>query len=618
MTIPDKATRLGKYLKFNDTTGNPEAGDTAGLYTAAGMNHYNFTGDGTTVNFTLGMEPGGENNTQVYIDGVYQQKDGYNVSGAVVQFSVAPPNLSTIEVMVIEVLPVGATTASQVSFTQAGSTYGRNVQLKLQETVSVKDFGAVGDGVTDDTAAIQAAVDSGAKRIYFPAGTYYSSTKITTQHTGSYYRRDTGQVFFGDGIYTILTRNQAGVTQGATEVDWDANAFFAVYGSYNEFHQMQFSNCPVAIYFGQDPAQIGVERSHTSFNKMQNLLIQNCGTGILSAVSEGHYYNQYEAIHIAQCQIGVYFTVHSSWPSPALSNNNRNTFQNIRAARCQVGFWLSNGDTNSVYSFHCEGCGATPTNNPYSSPSGLPSGLTTAAFIIEADNNAFYGCFHESCDFYIYHDALSTQSFGNLFRINENPSDQNFVTPFFHHFARSEAWIANGYFALLSNTNAAFPDTIAGRASVKAPEFVGQKRSMLSLASREEIFSAETLVQIGAVAAFGTASFTLSPEVNVLQACSEIFEVTVVGNSQTNNLVHSNTFKVIVLRNSSRTPTRYYIYNQVVGRAIGANVGDGTEPIVPSLSLGGPNTKDVIVTLTMPNRTFESVSVMVKQLHSQA
>jgi len=115
MTIPDKATRLGKYLKFNDTTGNPEAGDVAGLYTAAGLNHYNFTGDGSTVNFTLGMEPGGENNTQVYIDGVYQQKDGYNVSGAVLQFSVAPPNLSTIEVMVIQVLPVGATTASQVS-----------------------------------------------------------------------------------------------------------------------------------------------------------------------------------------------------------------------------------------------------------------------------------------------------------------------------------------------------------------------------------------------------------------------------------------------------------------------------------------------------------------------
>ena len=161
MTIPDKATRLDKYLKFNVTTGNPEVADPTALFTSAGLNHYNFTGDGTTVNFTLGMVPGGENNTQVYIDGVYQQKNTYNVSGAIVQFSAAPPSLSTIEVMVIEVLPIGATTASQVSFTQAGSTYGRNVQLKLQESVSVTDFGAVGDGDTNDTAAIVLALAAG-------------------------------------------------------------------------------------------------------------------------------------------------------------------------------------------------------------------------------------------------------------------------------------------------------------------------------------------------------------------------------------------------------------------------------------------------------------------------
>lgn len=48
----------------------------------------------------------------------------------------------------------------------------RSVQAKLFDVVSVKDFGAKGDGVTDDTAAINAAIASGALRIMFPPGTY--------------------------------------------------------------------------------------------------------------------------------------------------------------------------------------------------------------------------------------------------------------------------------------------------------------------------------------------------------------------------------------------------------------------------------------------------------------
>jgi hypothetical protein len=50
-------------------------------------------------------------------------------------------------------------------------TSGYTVQDKLAQTISVADFGAVGDGVTDDTAAIQAALNN-AGNIYIPPGIY--------------------------------------------------------------------------------------------------------------------------------------------------------------------------------------------------------------------------------------------------------------------------------------------------------------------------------------------------------------------------------------------------------------------------------------------------------------
>lgn len=58
----------------------------------------NFTGNGSTVAFTLASAPASENTTNVYINGVYQQKNTYSIAGAVITFSEAPPVNSSIEV----------------------------------------------------------------------------------------------------------------------------------------------------------------------------------------------------------------------------------------------------------------------------------------------------------------------------------------------------------------------------------------------------------------------------------------------------------------------------------------------------------------------------------------
>ncbi len=76
-------------------------------------------------------------------------------------------------------MPMTKPTSEQVTFLAAGSGATQRTALdKLRDVVSVKDFGAVGDGVADDTAEINAALASGAKMVYIPAGTYKVSATL--------------------------------------------------------------------------------------------------------------------------------------------------------------------------------------------------------------------------------------------------------------------------------------------------------------------------------------------------------------------------------------------------------------------------------------------------------
>ena len=83
-----------------------------------------FTGDGSTTAFTVTTAPVSENNLLVYIDGVYQQKTDYTVSGTTLTMDTAPASGAIIET----VCSVGAIT-SQADLTLTGTLTSVNADL---------------------------------------------------------------------------------------------------------------------------------------------------------------------------------------------------------------------------------------------------------------------------------------------------------------------------------------------------------------------------------------------------------------------------------------------------------------------------------------------------------
>ena len=157
MELPEAASRLNSFLTF-DSTGAVSTSPLSSALSPSIIVRQQFTGNGSTTVFTLAADPGSPAGVVIYIDGVYQEEGTYSVSGSTVTFTEAPPTNASIEVVSYKTTAVGTTDANSVTYLPAGTgAVQTTVQTKLRESVSVKDFGAVGDGVTDDTAAIQAA-----------------------------------------------------------------------------------------------------------------------------------------------------------------------------------------------------------------------------------------------------------------------------------------------------------------------------------------------------------------------------------------------------------------------------------------------------------------------------
>ena len=92
---------LGSYKFILATSTNVTIATYDNVFSVAGDFNLvaNFTGTGVQTVFTLPLSPVNENSTQIYINGVYQNKDTYSLTNATITFSEAPPVTSKIEVM---------------------------------------------------------------------------------------------------------------------------------------------------------------------------------------------------------------------------------------------------------------------------------------------------------------------------------------------------------------------------------------------------------------------------------------------------------------------------------------------------------------------------------------
>jgi hypothetical protein len=196
-----------------------------------------------------------------------------------------------------------------IGFLQSGSNaVARSNQDKLRDSVSVKDFGAVGDGITDDTAAFNAAMLAG-RFIYIPPGTYvldnlrmrsgrtlmgsgYETTVIKQKLTGNYAINCLSDATVGQllGVSIVNLRFEGATNATVAVLNLEANGVYAItHSKFDYLARDTYSplrmNCPTAgaiynceVYVTSDRSATGI-RSEGTYNNY-DFFITNVTNGL--------------------------------------------------------------------------------------------------------------------------------------------------------------------------------------------------------------------------------------------------------------------------------------------------------------------------------------------------
>lgn len=391
-------------LQFFDANGNPLAGGK--LYTYAA---------GTTTPLATYTDYGGgtANANPVVLDSRGEASVWFGTS----QYKVKLTDADDVEVYTVDNLngPDVATLAllaassgsSLIGYINSGTgAVARTVQDRLRDYISVKDFGAIGNGTANDVTAIQAAIDAAAARppsggssglggisgatVYFPSGVYRINSGITIP----------------DGVKLV------GSGERATVIKY--------YGSGSAV-----SNPTPGTRIGK----IGI----------MEMTIKDEGTGTVGLDLNSVSYSEFQSLWID----GFDTAVKINSPTSGWSVYNR--FYNVTSNVCTTGYWLTGTSSNAHTFYACR----------YNTASANTNGV---GWLIEQSNgNQIIACHGDMVSNNTYFAKLtatgSGYTNGNVFYGNRIEGDLSYTVYGFSVGSNVEYTVIGGnYYVAMTQT----------------------------------------------------------------------------------------------------------------------------------------------------------------------